>query len=171
MNNPNRRRWYVVLTQAHAEPKATLHLERQGFDTYTPRLRKTRRHARRVDVVAAPLFPRYMFVGIDLTAQRWRAVNSTVGVTQLVCNGELPTAVPDAVIDELRSFEDENGFVRLPLPPGLRPGDVVRVTEGAFVSCLGLFEGMTEGQRVTILLDLLGRKTRVVLDSASVAPA
>jgi transcriptional antiterminator RfaH len=167
----DRRRWYVVQTRAHEEPKAEWNLQQQGFDTYTPRLRKTRRHARRVDVVPAPLFPRYMFVGMDPASQRWRAINSTFGVSRLVRHGELPTAVPDAVIDELRSFEDEDGFVRLPLPPGLRPGDMVRVTEGAFTSCLGLFEGMSDGDRVTILLDILGRKTRVVLDSASVALA
>jgi hypothetical protein len=30
---------------------------------------------------------------------------------------------------------------------------------------LGLYEGMTSSERVTILLDLLGRKVRVNLDS------
>ena len=66
-------RWYVVQSQPNAERKAVMHLERQGFTTYLPRYLKRRRHARRVEIVGAPLFPRYLFVGIDLTMQRWRS--------------------------------------------------------------------------------------------------
>ena len=51
------------------------------------------------------------------------------------------------------------------------PGDKVRVLDGAFSSCLGLFEGMAERERIAILLDLLGRKVRVVLDADLVAAA
>ena len=66
-------RWYVVQTQAHAETKACWHLARQGFETYLPRYLKRRRHARRVEMVQAPLFPRYLFVVIDIATQRWRS--------------------------------------------------------------------------------------------------
>jgi transcriptional antiterminator RfaH len=164
-------RWYVVQTQPHAEAKAAAHLRRQGFETYVPRILKRRRHARRVDMVAAPLFPRYMFVIVDLAAQRWRAIQSTIGVTRLVCNGDQPAAIGTQVIDELRSREDERGFVRLDQRPRFAAGDRIRVLEGVFSTCLGLFEGMTDGERVTILLDLLGRKVRVVLDGDLVTAA
>ena len=82
-------RWYVAHTQPHAENKAAVHLGRQGFVTYLPRYLKRRRHARRVDVVSAPLFPRYLFVQIDTAVQRWRSIYSTFGVSQLVV-----TAIP-----------------------------------------------------------------------------
>jgi transcriptional antiterminator RfaH len=45
------------------------------------------------------------------------------------------------------------------------------VLDGAFSSCPGLFEGMAERERIAILLDLLGRKVRVVLDADLVAAA
>jgi transcriptional antiterminator RfaH len=67
-------RWYVVQTQPHAEAKASQHLSRQGFDIYLPRYLKRRRHARRIETVVAPLFPRYMFVAVDTSVQRWRAI-------------------------------------------------------------------------------------------------
>jgi transcriptional antiterminator RfaH len=47
----------------------------------------------------------------------------------------------------------------------------VRVVDGVFSACLGLFDGMTDGQRVAILLDLLGRKVRVLLDSELITAA
>jgi transcriptional antiterminator RfaH len=165
------KRWYVVQTRPQAETKAAAHLGRQGFEIYLPRYLKRRRHARRVDMVAAPLFPRYMFVAIDVAVQRWRSIHSTVGVARLVCNGELPAEVPESVISGLRLGEDERGFVRLEKRPAFRLGDKIRVLDGVFAACLGLFEGMTDGERIAILLDMLGRKVRVVLDADAIEAA
>ncbi len=166
-----RPRWYVCHTHPHAEAKATTHLNRQGFESYFPRYLKRRRHARRVETVAAPLFPRYLFVAVDLSAQRWRSIYSTVGVTRLVSNGDDPTPVPDGIVEALKSREDADGFIKLVQRSPFRTGDKIRVLDGAFTSCLGLFEGMAERERVAILLDLLGRKVRVVLDADLVAAA
>lgn len=164
-------RWHVVQTHPHAEEKAAAHLLRQGYSIYLPRYLKRRRHARRIETVSAPLFPRYLFVAIDRMTQRWRSIHSTVGVTYLVCNGEDPAWVPDKVISELRGREDERGFVHLDLRPRFVSGDKIRVVDGVFDACLGLFDGMADRDRVAILLDLLGRKVRVVLDGDAVAAA
>jgi transcriptional antiterminator RfaH len=164
-------RWYVVQSQPSAERKAIAHLERQGFATYLPRYLKRRRHARKVDIVPAPLFPRYLFVAIDLAAQRWRSIFSTVGVSRLVCNGDIPTPISDQVLETLRAREDQAVYVRLDHRPNFHAGDRIRVLEGAFADCLGLYEGMRDSDRVAILLDLLGRKVRVTVDLESVAAA
>jgi transcriptional antiterminator RfaH len=163
--------WFVAHTHPHAEAKATAHLNRQGFEIYFPRYLKRRRHARRIETVSAPLFPRYLFVAIDLNMQRWRSIFSTVGVSRLVCNGDAPTSVPNGIVEALKNREDASGFIRLDLRPRFRAGDKVRVLDGAFSSYLGLFEGMAERERIAILLDLLGRKVRVVLDADLVAAA
>lgn len=164
-------RWYVVQTHPRAEPKAAQHLSRQGFGIYMPRYAKRRRHARRIETVVVPLFPRYVFVTVNLAVQRWRAIHSTVGVSRLVCQGDCPASVPDGVIDELKRREDAYGLVELDRTPRFVPGDKVRVCDGVFAACLGLFEGITDGERVAILLDLLGRKVRVTLDSELVTAA
>ena len=171
MSIDQRRRWFVAHTHPHAEGKATAHLNRQGFEIYFPRYLKRRRHARRIETVAAPLFPRYLFVAIDLNVQRWRAIYSTIGVSRLVCNGDDPTPVPDGVVESLKQREDASGIIKLDCRPRFRAGDKIRVLDGAFSSCLGLFEGMAERERIAILLDLLGRKVRVVLDADLVAAA
>jgi transcriptional antiterminator RfaH len=164
-------RWYVVQTHSHAEEKAASHLIRQGYSIYLPRYLKRRRHARRVETVPAPVFPRYLFIAINHMTQRWRSIQSTVGVMSLICNGEDPASVPEGVMSELRSREDERGFVQLDSRPRFAPGDKICVVDGVFETCLGLFEGMADRQRAAILLDLLGRKVRVVLDGDAVAAA
>jgi transcriptional antiterminator RfaH len=164
-------RWFVVQTQTHSETKASQHLVRQGFDTYLPRYLKRRRHARKIDTVAMPLFPRYLFVAIDTQIQRWRSIQSTVGVLRLVTNGNEPVAVGENIIDALRRREDVNGFVKLDQAPSFSAGDKIRVASGAFSDVLGLFEGLADHERVAILLDLLGRKVRVMLDADMVVAA
>jgi transcriptional antiterminator RfaH len=164
-------RWYVVQTQPHAERKAVSHLIRQGFEIYLPQYLKRRRHARKVETVPAPLFPRYLFVLLDLASQQWRPIRSTVGVSQVICHGETPASVCAGVIDGLKAREGEGGFIKLINPLRFVRGDKIRVVDGVFSSWSGLFEGMTDEERVTVLLDLLGRKVRVVLDLESVAAA
>jgi transcriptional antiterminator RfaH len=164
-------RWYVVHTHPHAESRAVAHLSRQGFETYLPRYLKKRRHARRVDVVQAAIFPRYLFVLVDMATQRWRSISSTIGVTQLVCNGDEPAAVPDDVIGALREREDQYGLICLPAKPRFAPGEKVRLLDGAFADCLGLFEEMRDNERISVLLDLLGRKVRVLLSSDAAVAA
>ncbi len=164
-------RWFVAHTQPNAEVRAVLNLQRQGFDAYLPRYLKQRRHARKAEIVPAPVFPRYVFISIDLARQRWLSIRSTIGISRLVGPAESPLAVPDGIVEGLRNREDDSGFVRLLTPQGLRPGDKVRVLSGAFEECLGLFEGISDEQRTTILLELMGRKVRVTLDAGLIAAA
>jgi transcriptional antiterminator RfaH len=163
--------WYVAQTQPNAENKALVNLQHQGFVTYLPRYLKRRRHARRVELVSAPLFPRYLFVQIDTAIQRWRSIYSTFGVSRLVGHSDTPTPVAEKVIAMLRSQEDAAGYIHFDHRPAFRVGDKIQVVGGAFADCFGLYEGMKDSDRVAILLDLLGRKVRVTVDVMSVAVA
>ncbi|MEO3431182.1 transcriptional activator RfaH [Pelagibius sp. CAU 1746] len=154
------KQWYVAHTHAHAEERARLNLERQGFRTYLPRYRRERRHARRRDVVRAPLFPGYIFVQIDLEDAPWRSINGTFGVNHLICYGEKPAAVPDGVVEEIAARENAEGLIELQ-PKGFRKGEALRIVSGALADCLGFFEKMADRERVVLLLELLGRKVRV----------
>ena len=139
----------MVQTQVNGEAKAAQNLLRQGYEIYLPRHLKRRRHARKVDFVAKPLFPRYMFVAIDMATQRWRSIQSTFGVSRLVCNGEDPAVVPDGVVRALKAREDDRGFVKMEVRPAFAPGDKVRVLAGAFMDNAGLFNGMADHDRVS----------------------
>lgn len=160
--------WYVVHTQPNGEARADLNLRRQGFATYLPRYARRRSHARRREVVKRPLFPRYLFVGLDLARDRWRAIHSTFGVNRLVLAGEEPLPVPPGVIDEIRAREDGEGLVTLGLPAGVGPGSRIRLVDGIFADAKGVLERIADDRRVAVLLELLGREVRVFVSPASV---
>ncbi len=162
--------WFVVYTQPRNEDLAAEHLGRQGFDVYFPRYRKARSHARRVDVVPSPLFPRYIFVGFDVMSAAWRSIRSTRGVIDLVRNGIDPVAVPEGTIEEIKAREDDGGFVVLGKHLRLARGDRFRIDSGPFASCVAIFESKKDEARVIALLSLLGRKVSVELPIGAVAP-
>lgn len=162
--------WYVVHTQQNGELRAALNLERQGFEAYMPRHMKQRRHARRTEQVARALFPRYIFVHLDLDRDRWRSVYGTFGVSHLISNGNEPVPVPEGIVENIRAHENSAGFVELDLP-AFRAGQVVEVVEGPMTAHRGLFQHMTDNQRVVLLLDLLGRPVRVTMPRAAVIAA
>ncbi len=166
------KRWYVARTQPRAEQQARRHLLRQGFETYLPRYRKQRRHARRVDWCQAPLFPGYIFVSFDRAAARWRAIHSTIGISHLVCQGERPSPVPAGVVEDIQASEDETGLVPCP-DPLPAPGDTVSLAGGPLAGSIGRFVRLADNERVFVLLQLLGSQVRVSVprDVLHAAPA
>src|SRR3546814_11754026 len=83
--------WVAVYTQPHKEVRASQHLRNQGVAVYLPQYQKLcRRAGKAPGIIAAPLFPRYLFAGVDTETQRWRSVNGTRGVIGLVMFGETP---------------------------------------------------------------------------------
>jgi transcriptional antiterminator RfaH len=165
------RLWYAVHAHPREEAKALGHLVRQGYRAYLPRYTKKIRHARRTETVARPLFPRYLFVNLDLATEGWRSIRSTMGVVDIVCFGGQPAPLPSGVIEGIKTQEDANGFVQFADQCAFKRGDPVMVLSGPFSQQLGLCDSITDNQRIAILLDLLGRKVRVVLDVEAVEAA
>ena len=88
---------------------------------------KTIRHARQFRTVMAPLFPGYLFVSLDLTRDRWRSVNGTIGVVSLVMSGGEPRAAPRGVVEALVALSRE-GTVRFDFD--LQVGQRIRMIAG-----------------------------------------
>ena len=162
--------WYAVHTQPHAEAKALGNLLRQGYRAYLPRGRVEIRHARRRQLVSRPLFPRYLFAGLDRATMLWRPILSTFGVSDLVRVGGEPAPVPAEIVTGLRDREARGDFDR-PIRAALRVGELVRVTAGAFEDMLGRLVELRDEERVVVLLELLGRSVRAQLRADAVAAA
>jgi transcriptional antiterminator RfaH len=165
------KQWFVVHTQPLKESVAYQNLMEQDFEVYLPRFKKTRRHARKVDEVLAPLFPRYLFVGMDLEAHGWRSVQGTRGVSYLLTMNGRPALIPWRLIQDLKNQETSDGLVPINSMALFMKGDKVRVLDGAFKDYVATFEQMDDKQRVQLLLTFLGRETRVSLPFYAVEAA
>jgi transcriptional antiterminator RfaH len=165
------KQWFVVHTQPSKEAVANHHLLDQGFETYLPRFKKTRRHARKVDEVLSPLFPRYLFVSLDLEQDPWRCVTGTRGVSYLLLTNDRPAAVPSQIIQNLKSQENPEGLVPLTSLSFFLKGASVRIVEGAFKDHCATFEKMDDKHRVQLLLSCLGRNLSICVPLYTVEAA
>ena len=161
--------WYLAQCKPNSGKIAERNLKRQGIRTFLPLSQQTRRCGARFVSDLRPLFPGYVFVGVHLGSQHWRAINSTYGVSRLVAFSNRPARVPSGFVADLMRRCDAEG--RLLPPTHLAPGDKVRVTCGSFANLVAEVETIAPDQRIWVLLDLLGRTLRVDLPEASVIGA
>ena len=155
--------WFVAHTHPLKELIAQQHLLEQGFEVYLPRFKKIRKHARKVEEVLLPLFPRYIFVGMDMEVARWRSVNGTRGISYLLTNNEYPTAMPSYIIQNLKSQETSDSIVPVSSLLTFTKGDKVRILDGMFKDQIATVEMFDANQRVNLLLSFMGRETRFAL--------
>lgn len=164
------KRWYLVYAKPRQERVARINLERQGYPVYLPLARQVRRRGARTLSTIAPLFPRYLFVRLDRTIDNWAPIRSTVGVVSLIRFGQQPAPVPDDLIDFLRAREDPEGL-HVVAATEYRAGARVRITAGGLTGYEGIFVATTSRQRVLVLLDILGKQTRAVIEAGAIEPA
>jgi transcriptional antiterminator RfaH len=149
-------RWLLAYTKPRSEPVAQQNIERQGFHVLCPVMRVQKLRRRKWTWVEEPLFPRYLFVGAT-EEQSWAPVRSTVGVTSLVRFGGQVAEVPPTLIEGLRDAAEEPRAAQ----PLFNQGQKVRIVTGDYATLEAVFE-MAEGdERATVLLELLGRQSRV----------
>ena len=161
-------RWFLAHTLPRSECKAEMHLHAQGFRTYLPQMKKTVRHARQFKNVRAPLFPRYLFLILDLSRDRWLSVRSTVGVSSLfACEGR-PVPVPAGVVESLIAHSD--GSVTS-VDAGLTKGQSVRIVSGPFADLVGTLERLDDAGRTRVLLDIMGTAVPVAVHRSALSPA
>jgi transcription elongation factor/antiterminator RfaH len=164
---PDKTRWYVVATKPGQEPGAARHLERQGFETFTPSIVKTVRHARRRMERRVALFPGYLFVRFDIGQCAWRSINGTLGVRSLVMAGERPLPAPRGLVESFIELSDKAGLMQTALECGQR----VEILSGPFASWVGTVERLDGRGRVFVLLRLMNGESAVAMDRASLWPA
>lgn len=151
--------WFAVHTKPRQETIAQQSLQREGVETYFPKL-KRRRTIRRVRRwVTGPLFPGYIFARFDHVKQ-YRLVRYATGVANVVAFGGKPAVVDEAVITLIRSHAVDDVVTLNPAP--LKPGEWVEIQAGPLQGMQGIFEReLSDSERVIILLDTLARGARV----------
>lgn len=163
------RRWYVAQLKPNGLQLARRNLERQGLEVFCPLQRVERRRGHRVSSVLVPFFPGYVFVALAPAGGEMRAASHTRGVARLVALGpEGPQPVPAALIAALRASCSPDGILQPPGPEAYEVGEAVRVTAGPLAGQVSRIVALAPEDRIWMLLDLMGRETRVAVKRSDV---
>lgn len=165
---PDTTAWHLVYTKAQQEVIALVNLERQGYTCYLPKLRIEKIRRRKTEVVIEPMFPRYLFVRLDLSGQgkSWTPIRSTLGVQQLIYFGSRAAQVDDGLIDLLRHREEECPTERM-----FNPGDSVVIADGPFAGIEAIYQTADADRRAFILLEILSKPVSMHIDGGRLRKA
>jgi transcriptional antiterminator RfaH len=155
--------WRLAYTRPRMEQTASLNLERQGFETYLPLFKTYRRTSEGLQPAYESMFPRYVFLRPSSQRQSLSTVASTRGVCTLVkFGGEAAHVLPE-ILQEIREFERRRNQSDLATVSPIQPGARVRMRKTSLQGLEGFVVSVAK-QRVTFLLQLLGREKQVTVD-------
>ena len=153
--------WCLAQAKAKREKLAEQNLRRQGFETFSPKIARTRRHKGCFRNELVPLFPSYMFVRMPSPSMRWRAIGNTLGISRIVGFGDSgPAPVSDELVAGLMQRCDAAERVQ---PASFRPGDKVRIASGPFSEFIASVDSMPSERRIWVLLEIMGEQRRLAV--------
>ena len=108
MHQKLEKKWFIAQIKPNSYELAIRNLERQGFETFVPKMEITRRQKNTFHVKKVYVFPGYIFVCFDLHDIIWSKINSTYGVSKILTFHKIPSEIPSDLILELKTKYENN---------------------------------------------------------------
>ena len=159
-------RWFLLQTKSRQESRAVENLERQGIDSFCPRINIEKILRGRRVVVDEALFPGYLFVSFNQQSVSATSVRSTRGVSNFVSCAGAPVLVPLELIESLKQREAEQSKMA-EIAGALKAGDSLEILEGPFRGLNAVFSQPDGDSRAIVLINLLNQKVKAVLSFTS----
>ncbi|XOV79536.1 MAG: transcription termination/antitermination NusG family protein [Aestuariibacter sp.] len=160
MNDVNGNEWYVIYCKFRMEGAAEKSLGAKGYEVYRPVIRNKKSDE--------SLFPRYLFVRMTDLVTSFHDIQYTFGVSGFVRFAEQFARASSKHIDEIRHCEilyNEN----VEAGDVLAKGDVVELNGCGFDGLKAIFQEHSKERRVTVLMEILGRESRVSVPTSCVS--
>ena len=163
MNQSLDKKWCIAKIKLNSYHSATQNLERQGFETFLPKMEITQRKENKFLVKNVYVFPGYMFVCFNPHIITWTKINSTYGVSKILAFNKKPSEISSDLILELKNRYEINS--NLTQNEKLQKGDSIKFYRGTFTDMIAKVESVDEKNRVWILLEAMGGYQRLKLQN------
>ncbi|MFQ5967871.1 MAG: transcription termination/antitermination protein NusG [Acidimicrobiia bacterium] len=167
--------WYVIHSYSGYENKVkanletrvrSMHLEDRIFEVVIPMEPVVEIKGGRKVTVDKKMFPGYILTRLYLDDDTWYAVRNTPGVTGFVGSGTKPTPLARREVERFLGVRGKEEAKKAPeYKPEWEIGEAIQVVAGPFAEFNGVIEDINVDQsKVTVLVNIFGRDTPVVLD-------
>ena len=99
--------WFVIYCKAQKDSVAEKGLTLRGFEVYRPLIKKTNKKNNELQIYTRSLFPRYLFLKVDLKTQAITTAKFTPGVAGFVRFGDKLSTVSEETIRQIRQCEED----------------------------------------------------------------
>jgi len=156
--------WFGLQTKPRSEKAAAMQLEIRGYRVFLPVYRKATKWSDRVMQLDYPLFPGYLFCGVDFTCPS--RVVATPGIVHIVGCGGHPEPIPEHEIEAIRIML-QSGLLIEP-HPYLREGERIVITKGPLKGIDGVVIRRKSTLTVVASVELLQRSLSIEFASDTV---
>lgn len=161
MNKNLVKKWYVAQIKPNSYNSATQNLERQGFETFLPKMETTKRQKNKFIVKNEYIFPGYIFLRFEPHNLSWTKINSTYGVSKILTFNKKPSEISPDLIHELKKKYQIN--TNLTQKVNLKKGDSIKFYVGPFADLIAKVESVDKNNRIWVLLEAMGGRHRLKL--------
>ena len=159
MNQILDKRWCIAQIKPNSYNSAIQNLERQGFETFLPKMEITQRQENKFIFKNVYVFPGYMFVCFDPQIINWPKINSTYGVSKVLASNKKPSEISSDLILELKNRYEINSN---PTQKGkLQKGDSIKFYSGPFADLIAKIESVDEKNRIWMIMETMGGYKRL----------
>ncbi len=159
--------WVLIYTKAKEEKKANENLQKQGFKTFLPLISPTNKNREVKSLV--PIFPRYLFVQINLESDNWSSIKSSHGISHIVMFSEKLTSIPNNIVELIQGKLNEEGVYKEDISiVDYQKGDPILIKEGRFAGIDAIFLSKKSKDRVRLLLKLLNTSVVAEITSSNI---
>ena len=163
MNQSLDKRWCIAQIKPNSYNSAIQNLERQGFETFLPKMKITQRQKDKFIDKNVYVFPGYMFVCFDPDIIMWSKINSTYGVSKILTFNKKPSEISSDLILELKNRYEINSNPTQ--NEKLQKGDSIKFYTGPFADLIAKVESVDEKNRIWILLEAMGGYQKLKLQN------
>ena len=157
------KKWFIARIKPNSYKTAIQNLERQGFETFLPKMEITQRQKNKFIVKNVYVFPGYMFVCFDPHIITWTKINSTYGVSKILTFNNKPSEISPDLISQLKMRYEIDSTQKQ--KEKLQKGDSIKFYAGPFADLIAKVENVDEKNRIWILLEAMGGYQRLKLQN------
>jgi transcriptional antiterminator RfaH len=158
------KKWLVVQIKPNSYDLAVRNLQRQGFETFLPKMKTTIKTENKFINKNVLVFPGYVFVGVEPQNFNWNKINNTYGVARVLAFNSKPALISIDLIIALKNRYETN--INPIIEESLNKGDTIRFNHGPFVNLIARIEALDDKNRIVVILQALGENRRVKIQQA-----
>ena len=157
------KKWFITQIKPNSYNIAIQNLERQGFETFLPKMEITKRQKNKFVVKNVYVFPGYIFVRFDPHIITWTKINSTYGVLKILTSNKKPSEISTNLILEMKIRYKINSNPTQNIK--LETGDSIKFSSGPFTDLIAKVESVEGKNRIWVLLEAMGKFQRLKLQN------
>ena len=161
MNQNEVKNWLVAQIKPHSYDLAVRNLERQGFETFLPKMKTTIKKEKKFINKYVPVFPGYIFVGVVPLNSNWIKINSTYGVVKILFFNEKASHICNDIVLTLKNRYETK--INQKPKEDLKVGDAIKFNSGPFVDLIARVEALDKQDRIFLILEAMGGNRKLKL--------